>query len=62
MSAFGRTVSLAIFLFTFNVHALQDKTVHLEHADSLIGLVIDGEQARQLVGNVRFTQGTVEVR
>ena len=42
--------------------AQQEKTVHLEHADSLIGLTVDGEAARQLVGNVRFTQGTVEVR
>lgn len=31
----------------------------LEHADSLVGMVIGGENARQLIGNVRFTQGNL---
>jgi lipopolysaccharide export system protein LptA len=52
----------ALLFLALDMHAQQDKTIHLVHADSLIGLVIDGEQARQLVGNVKFTQGTVEVR
>lgn len=41
--------------------AQQEKTVLLEHADSLIGLVIDGEQAQQLIGNVKFRQDNIVV-
>jgi lipopolysaccharide export system protein LptA len=33
----------------------------LEHADSLVGMQIAGEEARQLIGNVRFTQGSLVV-
>jgi len=36
-----------------------DDTVVLDHADSLVGMVIGGEEARELVGNVQFTQGSV---
>jgi len=36
-----------------------DHPITLDHADSLIGMVIGGEEARQLVGNVQFTQGSV---
>ncbi len=43
-------------------HGTQQKPIVLNHADSLVGLIIDGEQARQLLGNVHFTQGSVEVR
>lgn len=35
--------------------------VHLDHADSLIGREIDGEKVRELVGNVRFSQGRILV-
>jgi lipopolysaccharide export system protein LptA len=41
--------------------AQQEKIVVLEHADSLIGLVIDGEQAQQLIGHVKFHQGNIVV-
>jgi len=41
--------------------AQQEKIVVLEHADSLIGLVIDGEQAQQLIGHVKFRQGNIVV-
>jgi lipopolysaccharide export system protein LptA len=58
----GGMLALWCVLMIGPAMAQQDKTVHLEHADSLIGLVVDGEQARQLVGNVIFTQGTIEVR
>src|SRR5512144_1153872 len=44
------------------LRAQTEKIIHLEHADSLKGLVVDGEQARELVGNVRFTQGTMTVK
>lgn len=37
----------------------ENAPVILDHADSLVGLEIGGEPARQLVGNVQFTQGSV---
>jgi lipopolysaccharide export system protein LptA len=58
----GGAIAFCCALSCLQAGAQQEKTVHLEHADSLIGLTVDGEQARKLVGNVRFTQGTVEVR
>lgn len=33
----------------------------LEHADSLVGMEINGERARELIGHVRFRQGTTMV-
>ena len=33
----------------------------LEHADSLVGLELHGERARQLIGHVRFRQGKTVV-
>jgi lipopolysaccharide export system protein LptA len=39
----------------------QEGNVTIEHADSLVGMEIDGEKARSLVGAVRFTQGKVIV-
>jgi hypothetical protein len=41
--------------------ALQDRIVVLENADSLVGLVIEGEDARELIGNVRLVQGNVRI-
>lgn len=38
-----------------------EKVVILDHADSLVGKVLDGENVRELIGNVRFRQGTVRV-
>ena len=37
------------------------KVIVLEHADSLVGKVIDGQDARELIGNVRFSQENVHV-
>ena len=37
----------------------QEGNVVIEHADSLVGLEINGEKARELIGNVRFRQGKV---
>ena len=39
----------------------QSKNVFLEHADSLVGKIIDGQQARELIGNVRMFQDQVRV-
>lgn len=38
-----------------------EKVVVLEHADSLVGKIFEGENVRELIGNVRFRQGTVVV-
>jgi len=44
------------------VYSQQDqKVVILNHADSLVGMDIDGEPAQQLIGHVKFTQGRVVV-
>jgi len=37
------------------------KNVFLEHADSLVGKIINGQEARELIGNVRMTQDQVRV-
>ena len=39
----------------------QEKVIVLEHADSLVGKILDGEEVRELIGHVRFRQGTVAV-
>jgi lipopolysaccharide export system protein LptA len=44
------------------LRAQGDRVIHLDHADSLKGVIIDGQQAQELVGNVRFSQGTMTVR
>ena len=41
--------------------AQESKVIVLENADSLVGLVIDGEDARELIGNVRVRQGNVHI-
>ncbi len=56
----------AMILATFAVFALQagaqqDRVVVLENADSLVGLVIEGQDARELIGNVRLAQGNVRI-
>src|ERR1051326_1610328 len=38
-----------------------EKTVILNHADSLVGREINGERARELIGNVKLTQGSIVV-
>jgi lipopolysaccharide export system protein LptA len=42
-------------------HGQTEKVIILEHADSLVGRVIDGEQARELIGNVAISQGDVHI-
>src|SRR5215831_16773955 len=41
--------------------AQEESVIHLEHADSLVGAVLNGEQVRQLIGNVKFKQGKMTV-
>ena len=38
-----------------------NKTIVLEHADSLVGRVIDGEEARELIGAVQIRQDSVRI-
>lgn len=59
-----RILLLLLTLFGAGRLTAQDDpdVVHLNHADSLVGTVVNGEQARQLIGNVMFTQGNVVVR
>ncbi len=48
------------FLFSCKVFLQQDdKKITLNHADSLLGKVINGEKVRELIGNVQFTQDNV---
>jgi lipopolysaccharide export system protein LptA len=42
--------------------AQQERVIVLEHADSLLGKILDGEEVRELVGRVRFRQGSVTVQ
>lgn len=44
-----------------DTRAQGEKVIQLDYADSLIGLVIDGETAQRLVGNVKFHQGNIVV-
>jgi lipopolysaccharide export system protein LptA len=39
----------------------QEGNVIIDHADSLVGLELDGEKVQSLIGNVRFRQGKVVV-
>ncbi len=55
-------IFLTVCCFQPVVYSQQSgKDVIIEHADSLVGLEINGEQARQLIGNVRFSQGNIVV-
>lgn len=38
-----------------------EKLIIIENADSLIGRIIDGEEAKELIGNVRFSQENTHV-
>ncbi len=62
----NRRVILQYFLFLLGAVIVtlsplyaqsQDNIIYLHHADSLVGLELNGEQARQLIGNVKFTHG-----
>lgn len=54
-------------LWLFSLHAASyaqaqsEKVIVLNHADSLIGKVIDGEKVQEAIGNVEFIQGNVKV-
>lgn len=59
----ARLAAMLVFLSLcfLRAGAQQEKVVVLENADSLVGLVIDGQDARELIGNVRLVQGSVRI-
>jgi lipopolysaccharide export system protein LptA len=54
---------LLVFVLLFSVprtvaaQSKEEEKIHIDHADSLVGLEINGEKARMLIGHVRFSQG-----
>jgi lipopolysaccharide export system protein LptA len=55
------TIMLVLLcVFVCQGFSQQDRVV-LENADSLIGKILDGEDVRELIGHVRFRQGSVTV-
>ncbi|MBI5215221.1 MAG: hypothetical protein HY960_05665 [Ignavibacteriae bacterium] len=54
-------ILVAAFLLVSHANAQSDNLIYLHHADSLIGMDINGERARQLIGNVKFTHGRTTV-
>src|SRR5512139_3376475 len=61
MSVRAATVLAVLALFALPAGAQQDRVVVLENADSLVGLVIEGQDVRELIGNVRLVQGNVRI-
>lgn len=54
-------LGVALLLLTGQVRAQTGTLIVIENADSLVARVVEGEQARELIGNVRFTQDRVRV-
>lgn len=54
-------VILAMWTSLTTTAAQQEKIIELERADLIEGKVIDNEKVRELIGNVRFRQGSVVV-
>jgi lipopolysaccharide export system protein LptA len=53
---------LWLLLLPVSLWAQQGKVVVLENADALEGKVVEGEETRELTGNVRISQGRVRIR
>ena len=51
---------LLVILFSVRVAVSQDRII-VEHADRLVGTMINGQEARKLVGHVRIIHGEVRV-
>jgi len=56
-----RLIAGVIVFVVLPTAARAQKVIELRHADSLVGLVIDGEEARELIGNVYITQENVRI-
>jgi len=50
---------LVIFFFSSILLSQESKTIYLKNADNLFGTEINGEQVRELSGNVEFFQGNI---
>ncbi|MBI3189221.1 MAG: LPS export ABC transporter periplasmic protein LptC [Ignavibacteriales bacterium] len=57
----GVIIATTLLFFSKVDAQTNDNLIYLHHADSLIGMEIDGERARQLIGNVKFTHGKTTV-
>ena len=56
------SIILLVFFLPHHLFSQQSENrIDLEHADSLVGRNIDGENVRELIGHVRFRQGNVVV-
>jgi lipopolysaccharide export system protein LptA len=55
------TGMLCMALWSGTVTAQTTKTITVDHADSLIGYTLNGEDVRELSGNVRITQANVVI-
>ena len=54
-------VTIAILFLLLNPDAEAQDKITLNHADSLVGKVINGEQVREATGNVALTHGDVKI-
>jgi len=50
---------LVLFFFSSILLSQESKTIYLKNADNLFGTEINGEQVRELSGNVEFFQGNI---
>ena len=55
------TITIFVGFFTRVQSQEKDSVVVIEHADSLVGTEINGESARQLIGNVKLRHGSTVV-
>jgi lipopolysaccharide export system protein LptA len=49
-------------IFIANLFGQDNKFVFIKSAESLVGMVINGEQVRELSGNVEIVQGNVNLK
>jgi len=58
---FSLYLLLNFSMIVFSYSQEDDNVVHIENADSLVGIEIDGEKAQQLIGNVKLRHGNTIV-
>ncbi len=63
LTTFKKLSSLVIFfaLFFFCINSFSQDKITINHADSLIGKTIDGQQVREAIGNVSLTHNNVKI-
>ena len=64
MARYGIMAAVAMLAAAWPVataSAQEDRAIILENADSLVGRVLDGQEVRELIGNVRIRQGNVRI-